>query len=164
MVDAPPTPPAAAGRRDRAWRLAAAAGLAAAGLYLLAQAAAPAEVTVRWETGSESDVVGFHVWRLDADTPGGADRRVSPALIPATGSALAGAAYAFVDRAVRRGATYRYAIEEVDARGMATRHADTIVVRAGWPAVWLAAEAAAMLAVAGWMLVSARGGRARDPR
>lgn len=157
-----PAPPPDGPRRPRAWRPVAAAGMIAGALYLLAQAAAPAEVTVRWHTGSESDVVGFHVWRLDVDAPAGADRRVTDALVPATGSALAGAEYTFVDRAVRRGATYRYAIAEVDARGTATRHPDTITVGAGWPTAWLVAEAVAMLVLGAWLGFAGRhGGGAR---
>jgi len=150
----------------------AALGLSTGGAYLLWTAAGPEGVTVTWRTGSELDTAGFNLWRTapagdgplaafdhrdtgdreDSSQPGeapdpAAARRVNADLIPARGSALAGAEYAVVDTAVRPGATYVYQVEEIDASGNAHRLPDTITVRAGWPREWLMAEGLAVIAL-----------------
>lgn len=73
-------------------------------------------VLVRWATGSELGTRGFHLYR--AAGPQRAEAvRVTPALIPATGSPAIGARYSFRDAGAAPGAPYTYWLVEVDAAG-----------------------------------------------
>jgi hypothetical protein len=78
-------------------------------------------ILVTWETASELDLLGFHLYRAEAAS--GPQMRLNDALIPgqAPGSPV-GAVYEFVDGAVAPGVTYWYWLEDVDVRGAATRH------------------------------------------
>ncbi|MFN2469243.1 MAG: hypothetical protein ABR521_14070 [Gaiellaceae bacterium] len=73
----------------------------AAALRSLTAVAAPRSVTIRWRTGTEVSVAGFHVYREVA----GKRVRLSRRLIPASGGA-AGRTYAFRERRPDRGARY----------------------------------------------------------
>ncbi len=81
----------------------------------------PGGITVRWETVSEIDNIGFNLYR--SQTAGGAYTRLNEALIPsqAPGSPV-GAVYAWPDGAVDPGVTYYYQLEAVDVSGMPTMH------------------------------------------
>ena len=64
------------------------AALLLGALYLLAQVARPARVTVSWETGSEQDMAGFNLYRGGGDGGEGGDAaaarlplRVNPAMV-----------------------------------------------------------------------------------
>ena len=72
-------------------------------------------VLVRWRTGTEADLLGFHVYR----SRGHSWRRISRSLIAAKGS-VAGASYRFLDKTARRGVAYRYRIKAVDRDGVAS--------------------------------------------
>lgn len=112
--------------------LLAALALMIAGALLLRDASEAASITVRWESGSEESVAGFHLWRANPDSPMGLiHHQVSDELIPAEGSPLEGATYEFVDTGLEGGATYRYQIEEVDPHGLRRRHPDVIEATAG---------------------------------
>lgn len=79
-------------------------------------------VLLEWETASEVDLLGFHIYR--AETPDGSQTRLNAALIPgqAPGSPV-GAVYHFQDKAVSAvPGTYYYWLEDVDVYGVATRH------------------------------------------
>ena len=69
-------------------------------------------VLVRWRTGSEADLLGFHVYR----SRGHSWNRITHSLIVAKGS-VAGASYRFLDRTARRGVAYRYRIKAVNRDG-----------------------------------------------
>jgi hypothetical protein len=71
-------------------------------------------VVVRWRTGTEADLLGFHVYR----SRGHAWRRISHSLIGAKGS-VSGASYRFLDRTARRGISYRYRIKALRQDGTA---------------------------------------------
>jgi YVTN family beta-propeller protein len=74
---------------------------------------------LRWKTGLEQSLEGFHVLRSERED-GGYDR-ITSALIPASGKS-GGADYAFRDPGVRPGRTYFYLLEEVAERGAGQRH------------------------------------------
>lgn len=76
-------------------------------------------VVLAWETASEVDLLGFNVYRAEAE--GGVRTRLNEALIPAQapGSPM-GAVYDLVDEAVAPGATYWYWLAALDLHGEAT--------------------------------------------
>ena len=78
-------------------------------------------ITVAWETASEIDLLGFHVYHAEAVD--GPRTRLNEALLPgqAPGSPV-GAVYEFVDEAVAPGLSYWYWLEAMDVRGAATLH------------------------------------------
>jgi len=74
-------------------------------------------VVLTWETGAEIDNAGFLIYRFD-----GNERKAISRLIPAEGSAAAGASYRFVDSNVRPGVTYQYWLVDIDTNGTWTAH------------------------------------------
>ena len=81
---------------------------------------AGAPVVIAWETVSEVDNVGFHVYRADAN--GGIGAKVNGGIIPAKGSETSGASYELLDVALEPGETRSYILEDVDVNGVATLH------------------------------------------
>jgi subtilisin family serine protease len=76
-------------------------------------------IRVEWETASELDNLGFHLYR--AESPHGVHTRLNDSLIPSEASSnLLGVAYNFVDAGVNQGMTYYYWLEAVDLYGEAT--------------------------------------------
>jgi hypothetical protein len=70
-------------------------------------------VLLRWRTGAEAKLLGFHVYRQSA----GKRLRLNRALIPAR-SSVAGAAYRYLDRHVpRRVMRLRYSLEAIGRDG-----------------------------------------------
>lgn len=69
-------------------------------------------VLLRWHTGTEAELLGFHVFR----SQGHSWHRVTRSLIAAKGS-VSGASYSFLDRTAKRGAAYRYRIKAVNSDG-----------------------------------------------
>jgi hypothetical protein len=95
----------------------------AVALVSLTAARLSAGVRVRWRTGTETDTLGFHVYR----ERGGRRVRVDQRLIAAKGS-VSGARYSFVDRRAPRGKlTYR--LQAVGTDGSRTWYGRAIVVR-----------------------------------
>jgi hypothetical protein len=76
-------------------------------------------IQLEWDTATELDTLGFHVYR--ADSPSGYQIRLNANLIPgqAPGSPM-GATYQFVDDTVSMGTTYHYWLEAVDMNGQST--------------------------------------------
>lgn len=71
-------------------------------------------VVSKWETGTESQVIGFNVWRSQKRS--GAYEKVNKKLLAAKNiGQLSGAAYRFQDKKVEAGKTYFYKIEIVTA-------------------------------------------------
>jgi hypothetical protein len=78
-------------------------------------------VLLTWETASEVEIEGFHLYRAEA--PDGTQTRLNEALIPSQGQGgPPGASYQFADEDVVAGVTYWYWLEAVDIYGEATRH------------------------------------------
>ena len=69
-------------------------------------------VLLRWRTGIEAELLGFHVYR----SRGHSWKRLTHSLIVAKGS-VAGASYRFLDKTARRGVAYRYRIKAVNRDG-----------------------------------------------
>jgi len=90
---------------------------------LLSFAAAPrgGAILVTWETASEVDNLGFHLYRREVGMQGYI--RLNQALIPSRSPGQGeGATYAFVDEEVRGGVAYEYLLEDIDVAGRRTPH------------------------------------------
>ena len=75
-----------------------------------------------WETVSETDTLGFNLYRAPVGTPESEKVLVNQELIPsavAPGS-LEGAKYEFEDQLAEPGVTYLYWLEEVELDGGST--------------------------------------------
>jgi hypothetical protein len=71
-------------------------------------------VAVSWSTRSETEVLGFNLWR----TAGQRTVKVNARLMPARNSGrAAGAAYRFVDRSIDARKTYSYRLQLVALKG-----------------------------------------------
>ncbi len=78
-------------------------------------------VVLDWETATEINLLGFHLYRADA--PDSERIRLNDALIPSQNlGGLVGATYTFLDEMVVPGPTYYYWLEDVDVYGVATLH------------------------------------------
>jgi len=92
-------------------------------------------VFVMWETASEIDTAGFHIWRSDKRRPEESDFvRITDQLIKAEGSPSFGASYFFYDMNVVTGHPYCYRLEDVSFNGESTFH-DPAVAR--WWKPWM---------------------------
>jgi len=85
------------------------------------------KVELKWETASEIDNAGFHLWRAVSNDWKGGDYsmviRLTDKLISAKGD---GASYSYKDSNVKFGVTYYYALEDIDLFGQSTFHQDFI--------------------------------------
>jgi len=77
-------------------------------------------VTLRWETATELDNLGFHVYRASSET--GPYARMTTRLIPGLGSSPEGARYQYVDSGLENGTTYFYKLEDVETTGTTELH------------------------------------------
>jgi len=75
-------------------------------------------ILLSWETGAEIDNAGFLIYRTIGD---GRFELISD-LIPAEGSASAGASYSFIDTDASRGVKYCYYLVDIDTSGTWTAH------------------------------------------
>jgi hypothetical protein len=90
----------------------------------LSAARTPGAVVVRWRTGSEAEILGFHVYREHGASRVRLDRR----LIPAKG-AVGGAWYSWVDRRAPARPT-RYWVEMVGRNALRMLHGPVTAARA----------------------------------
>lgn len=72
-------------------------------------------ITLLWQTESEVNSAGFHVWRSDREETGYV--RITTALIPSHGNTSSRHEYTFLDKGVEKGKTYWYKIEEISTDG-----------------------------------------------
>lgn len=72
-------------------------------------------VIVQWETASEHNTLGFHVFRFDETS--GDFRSVTSGLLPALLTDTRGGTYSLVDSGALPGATYQYKLVEVERNG-----------------------------------------------
>jgi hypothetical protein len=77
-------------------------------------------VELAWETGSELDNLGFHLYRSESST--GPFDRITPSPIPGLGSSPAGARYSFHDTGLTNGVAYYYQLEDIETTGASELH------------------------------------------
>jgi hypothetical protein len=77
-------------------------------------------VELSWETASELDNLGFHLYRSTSER--GRYERITIGLIPGLGSSASGKVYRYLDTAVANDTTYYYRLEDVEASGKRTLH------------------------------------------
>ena len=77
-------------------------------------------VELTWETGSEMDNLGFHLYRSLSEE--GPYERITASLIPGLGSSPAGARYRYVDTGLANGVPYFYELEDIETTGKLERH------------------------------------------
>jgi len=77
-------------------------------------------VLLEWETATEMDNAGFHLWR--SDTREGPYTRITDELIPAEGGATWGASYDWWDEGLITGQIYYYKLEDMDFGGHSNFH------------------------------------------
>jgi len=91
------------------------------------------EVLLQWETGSELNNLGFHVYRSASEN--GPWARLTSSLIPGLGSSPDGAQYAYRDTGLAGGSTWYYLLEDVETTGKTKRHGPvSATATAGTPA------------------------------
>lgn len=96
---------------------------------LVSFTAGPAGPAIRisWETASEHNNAGFHLYRQAG--PQGQPVRLNAELIPSRSpGGDQGAAYTFLDGTARDGVAYLYTLEDVDLAGRRTPHGPTAAV------------------------------------
>ena len=89
----------------------------------------PEGVKITWETATETDNLGFNLYRSDSLTSDKVqlnDTLIQPNVAP--GSPF-GATYEFVDTGAAGLQTYFYWLEDIDASGVITLHGPVIVIR-----------------------------------
>ena len=78
------------------------------------------DVRLAWETASEIDNEGFHLWRSEVGKED--STRITERLIASEGGPTWGGRYEFVDKGVAEGKVYRYELEAIDLYGESTFH------------------------------------------
>jgi hypothetical protein len=90
-------------------------------------------VVVCWTTQSETDNLGFWLWRSgDAEHY----EPLNEALIPGHGTTSVPVSYRYTDTGVQTGARYYYKLEDVDVSGVGTLHGPVQVVYEAPAATW----------------------------
>ena len=92
----------------------------AVGLTSFEATALDGAVLLEWETGSEVDNLGFHLYRSDAAD--GSYQRITAGVIPGLGSPPEGASYSYVDSGLTNGETYFYQLEDIETTGATEMH------------------------------------------
>ncbi len=77
-------------------------------------------VRLEWTTRTETNNLGFHVWRTSADRA--AYQQVTESLVPGAGTTSETHEYDYLDQTVRPGTTYFYKLADVDVQGNQTFH------------------------------------------
>ena len=83
-------------------------------------------VIIQWETETENQTAGFNLYRKLAQQ--GDYQIINAALIPAQGSAVAGARYSYTDIPPRPGKLWQYLLEEVETGGATRRYGPAAAV------------------------------------
>ena len=79
-----------------------------------------------WETSSEIDNAGFHLWR--SETRNGSYARITQTLIPAEAGATWGATYSYTDTDVSPPQAWYYKLEDISNGGSSTFHGPVLGV------------------------------------
>ncbi|MDM8562481.1 hypothetical protein QUF54_03920 [Candidatus Marithioploca araucensis] len=95
-------------------------------LNSFAAVASDSRVELKWETASERDNAGFHLWRAASEGRENGDYsnviKLTDELIPANGSKVGGISYFYTDYEVKSGVTYYYGLEDIDDFGNSKFH------------------------------------------
>jgi hypothetical protein len=95
-------------------------------LNSFAAVASDSRVELKWETASERDNVGFHLWRAAGEGWENGDYstviKLTDELIPADGNKIGSASYFYTDYDVKSGVTYYYGLEDIDDFGNSKFH------------------------------------------
>ncbi len=87
-------------------------------------------VRLEWETVTEFDSIGFHIWRATGEGWKYGDystvTRLTDQLIPAEGNSGAGASYSYIDYDVAPSVTYYYGLEDRNGVGEPTYYLNNI--------------------------------------
>jgi hypothetical protein len=90
-------------------------------------------VELTWETGSELENLGFHLYRSLSEE--GPYEQITASVIPGLGSSPAGANYSYVDSGLTNGVTYYYKLEDIETTGTTELHGPVSATpQAGAPA------------------------------
>jgi len=85
------------------------------------------EIILEWQTASEIDNAGFHLWRATGEGWKKGDYstviRLTERMIPAEGYSTS---YSYMDTQVESGVTYYYGLEDIDLYGQSIFHLDSI--------------------------------------
>jgi len=84
------------------------------------------EVVLEWETGSEQNNLGFHLYRATSDK--GPYEKITASVIPGLGSSPEGARYTYRDSGVTNGVTYYYKLEDIETTGGTEIHGPVATV------------------------------------
>lgn len=76
------------------------------------------DLTIRWTTESELDIIGFNLYR--SDTPDGEFAQINEEVIPPAEDPFIGGEHIFIDEGVIRGQTYYYQLETINRTGTTT--------------------------------------------
>ena len=93
-------------------------GVTAVQLTSFTAVAGDGAVDLDWETASELDNLGFHLYRSTA----GPYERITARAIPGLGSSPVGAKYSYRDTGLTNGVTYYYKLEDIETTGRTTFH------------------------------------------
>ena len=77
-------------------------------------------VELSWETASELNNLGFHLYRAASES--GPYERVTASVIPGLGSSPSGARYRYVDSGLVNGTAYFYKLEDIETTGKTELH------------------------------------------
>jgi hypothetical protein len=77
-------------------------------------------VTISWQTGDETDNLGFNIYRAEAKE--GNYEKINTSFIPSRVGSGLGATYEFLDSSVNNRTAYFYKLEDVDINGKHTMH------------------------------------------
>lgn len=113
----------------------------------LVRLGSPPRIQVMWETASEVDAAGFHLYR--SQSRDGPFVRITEAPIPARGDPLTGTSYSYEDRDVSWGQSYFYRLAEVELAGGLNRYDRVVEGRAGAGWAWALTSGALLAAMGG---------------
>jgi hypothetical protein len=88
-------------------------------------------VSLEWQTASELDNLGFHLYR--AASEGGPYQKITSSLIPGLGSSPVGARYSYTDTGLTNGLRYYYQLEDVETTGRTERHGPVSAIPVAGP-------------------------------
>ena len=99
-------------------------GVTAVQLTLFTAVAGDGTVDLHWQTASELDNLGFHLYRSSSGA--GPYERITGRAIPGLGSSPVGANYSYRDTGLANGITYYYKLEDIETTGRTTFHGPVV--------------------------------------